>query len=59
MESIMLKEFEKGKGLGDSGSGDGRAERLRMDLGDLRRPRDLTTDVEDMICFFLINVGRI
>jgi len=56
----MLKDVEKGKGLGDKGSGVGRDARLRMDLGDLRRPRDLMTDVEDILFyFFLSDFGRI
>lgn len=44
--------MEKGKGLGESGSGEGREERLRMDLGDLRRPVDLMTEVEDIMYIF-------
>lgn len=45
----MLKDVEKGKGLGDKGSGVGRDACLMIDLGDLRRPLDLTMDVEDML----------
>ena len=51
-ESIILKDVEKGKGLGDKGSGVGREARFIIDLGDLRRPLDLTTDVEDMTKIF-------